>query len=143
MKSYRAEGLSFLTRGMTSTLLRAFIMNSVCFFVVSWTLKNFDNSTIEVAIGSNLEPITIIGNNNVHSIINHDDHIVQARTQLKNSLKYMGTSFSDAVYNNEIIELANDLYDDREHSYYKLNIDKLSNLKSISENNSNLLLLSD
>lgn len=50
-KSYAAEGMSFFTRGLTSTLLRAFPMNAVCFLVVSYVMKFFENSkTIEVSL---------------------------------------------------------------------------------------------
>lgn len=40
-KSFNQEGWSFLTRGLGSTLIRAFPMNAVCFLVVSTILKNF------------------------------------------------------------------------------------------------------
>lgn len=40
-KSYEAEGYAFMTRGLSSTLLRAFPMNGVCFLVVSMTLKEW------------------------------------------------------------------------------------------------------
>lgn len=42
-KSYNDEGMKFFTRGLTSTLLRAFPMNAVCFYVVSYVLKAFEN----------------------------------------------------------------------------------------------------
>lgn len=42
-KSYHDEGLKFFTRGLASTLLRAFPMNAVCFLVVSYVMKAFEN----------------------------------------------------------------------------------------------------
>lgn len=38
-KSISAEGYSFLTRGLTSTILRAFPTNAACFTVVTWTFR--------------------------------------------------------------------------------------------------------
>lgn len=38
-KSLSAEGYGFLTRGLTSTILRAFPTNAACFTVVSWTFR--------------------------------------------------------------------------------------------------------
>lgn len=41
-QSYKAEGLAFMTRGLSSTLLRAFPMNAICFAVVAMTLKHWN-----------------------------------------------------------------------------------------------------
>lgn len=41
-KSYKAEGFAFMTRGLSSTLLRAFPMNAICFLVVDMTLKRWN-----------------------------------------------------------------------------------------------------
>ena len=41
-KSYKAEGYAFMTRGLSSTLLRAFPMNAICFLVVAMTLKHWN-----------------------------------------------------------------------------------------------------
>lgn len=49
-KSYQTEGLKFFTRGLNSTLMRAFPMNAVCFLVVSYVMKFFDEKTIDVTI---------------------------------------------------------------------------------------------
>lgn len=38
-KSIQTEGYSFLARGLTSTILRAFPMNAACFTVVTWTFR--------------------------------------------------------------------------------------------------------
>lgn len=58
-QSYRAEGLNFFTRGLSSTLIRAFPMNAVCFLVVSYVMKFFDDSPkINVSL-SPAEPLAI------------------------------------------------------------------------------------
>lgn len=57
-KSYASEGISFLSRGLGSTLIRAFPMNAVCFFVVSYTLKFFDDASIKVHLAPQ-EKLTI------------------------------------------------------------------------------------
>lgn len=38
-QSIRNEGYGFLSRGLTSTILRAFPMNAACFTVVTWTFR--------------------------------------------------------------------------------------------------------
>lgn len=38
-KSIHSEGYNFLTRGLTSTVLRAFPSNAACFAVVTWTFR--------------------------------------------------------------------------------------------------------
>lgn len=43
LQSWRAEGWRFMTRGMSSTLLRAFLMNSVCFYVVAFVMNACDD----------------------------------------------------------------------------------------------------
>lgn len=139
-KSYQAEGLSFLTRGMSSTLMRAFIMNSVCFYVVSYTMKTFGDTRIEVVVPK-LEPIRIeqikLGTPDTFPIAltqiakKQTDH---RSTELSHSFNYM-SALSDAVCNNEIIELENDLHDDRKSNndiYYNLNIDGLKDYQSVT-----------
>lgn len=50
-KSIASEGYSFFTRGLTSTILRAFPMNAVCFLVVSYIMKNFGETvTVNVEV---------------------------------------------------------------------------------------------
>lgn len=44
-QSWRTEGWRFLTRGMSSTLLRAFLMNSVCFYVVAFVMHSCDSDS--------------------------------------------------------------------------------------------------
>lgn len=42
VKSYRSEGTAAFTRGLNSTLVRAFPTNAAIFAVVTWVLRTFD-----------------------------------------------------------------------------------------------------
>lgn len=60
-KSIATEGYSFFTRGLTSTLLRAFPTNAVCFLVVSSIMKYFSNSSIAVNVDlEHAKPHTLV-----------------------------------------------------------------------------------
>lgn len=105
-KSYASEGTAFLTRGLSSTLLRAFPMNAICFLVVSLTIKNwnkyFDSNKVEkktTAIES--KPLFV-------DTSNHDQN--HKRRMLQGFL-HLGVSCSDAICSSEIIEIAHDLYE--------------------------------
>lgn len=99
-KSYKAEGASFFTRGLSSTLLRAFPMNAVCFLVVSSILKFCDNTSIAVTLPNT--KLSIIGNSFADC--------PHRKRQTVQGLLYIG-AFSEAICSSEIIEIANDLYD--------------------------------
>lgn len=104
-KSYQQEGLSFLTRGLSSTLIRAFPMNAVCFLVVAQTMKFFDNSrTISIRT-----PPSFLK----HIMGNPEDGHYHRHATIQ-GLLYIG-AFSEAVCSSEITELANDIFD-LEHS---------------------------
>lgn len=49
-KSISSEGYGFLTRGLTSTILRAFPMNAACFTVVTWTFRLCSNNGEEQSV---------------------------------------------------------------------------------------------
>lgn len=127
-KGYQAEGLSFYTRGLCSTLLRAFPMNAACFLVVSWTLKFAENFRLNVNIQQS-QPLVIMSSQHTpvagphtgHHFKFHEDHHEHSRrrSHLIKSLLFFG-AFSEAVCSAEIVELANDLYDDH-YSYYDFN----------------------
>lgn len=129
LKSYQAEGWSFLTKGMTSTLIRAFIMNAVCFYVVAYTLKAFDDTKLDVSMPQ-LETITIpVEASFLPPVIKYRE---SPAAELCKTLNYMG-ALSDAVASNEIMELANDLYDDLDNcKYYNLNVNELRDYRSIT-----------
>lgn len=98
-KSYQQEGASFFTRGLSSTMLRAFPMNAVCFLVVSSILKFWDNRTISITVDRNIP----------HVAVKHID-CGHHRRKILQGLLYIG-AFSEAVCSSEIIELANSWYD--------------------------------
>lgn len=109
-KSYQQEGSAFLTRGLSSTLLRAFPMNAVCFLVVSMTIKHCDN------LGASSKSTM---KDSVNKGVDRHNH---KRRILQGSLHF-GTSFSDAICSSEIIEVAHDWYENnRIHfSNYRVN----------------------
>lgn len=98
-KSYQTEGNAVFTRGLGSTLLRAFPMNAVCFLVVSLTLKHWNEFSINFP--------------NEHWIVNTNTlHITDWNHKRKhlNGFLYFG-AFNEAICSTEIIEIANDWYE--------------------------------
>jgi solute carrier family 25 (mitochondrial carnitine/acylcarnitine transporter), member 20/29 len=154
-KSYQAEGLGFLSRGLASTLMRAFPMNAVCFLIVSYTMKLFGGSEINIDLNLPTDkPLTMI---NVGPLImpimpnqDRDHHVYRFKMNTMKSLIMLG-AFSEAVCSSEIIEITNDLYDESgfcHNYYYQQDIDAYSNydivLKSVESNTRNSYpLLSD
>ncbi|XP_058840127.1 mitochondrial basic amino acids transporter [Topomyia yanbarensis] len=128
-KSYAEEGLAFLSRGLASTLLRAFPMNAVCFLVVSFVMKNFDQRHIDLDL-SHKEPLLMVQqpagavkvtvNKRHHEL--HDNHIQSIKQNTFRFLTFLG-AFSEAVCCAEMDELAHDLYLNEDSGYYysKLN----------------------
>lgn len=115
---YEAEGLSFFSRGLSSTLIRAFVMNAATFLVVSSTLKAAENFPIGLDVHpETLETLTVVGTSSV-PIVHPSTHL-QSKNESKEvhlkranvikSLVYSGT-FTEAVCHNEMIELNNDLH---------------------------------
>lgn len=106
-KSYASEGTAFLTRGLSSTLLRAFPMNAVCFLVVSMTIKHWNKHNEEKTLQ---KTTTTINHNNSmsKSSIGHDQN---HKRRILQGFLHFGSSFSDAICSSEIIEIAHDLYD--------------------------------
>uniref|UniRef100_A0A182K5D4 Mitochondrial carnitine/acylcarnitine carrier protein CACL n=1 Tax=Anopheles christyi TaxID=43041 RepID=A0A182K5D4_9DIPT len=146
-KSHAAEGMSFLSRGLASTLLRAFPMNAVCFLVVSYTMKLFDDpnigSVVELGATATVEPPLLIVPSAVpqtpvaasapklatpvykRATHDHDHHLLNIKQNTYRFLRSLG-AFSEAVCCAEMGELTDDLYDhDREEErragYVKLN----------------------
>jgi solute carrier family 25 (mitochondrial carnitine/acylcarnitine transporter), member 20/29 len=119
-KSYQAEGASFLTRGLNSTLLRAFPMNSVCFLVVSYVMKFFqDSPKIDVSV-TKAEALPIVEYNQgfirrAFNRINHDAKFVRYLIYLD--------GFHEASCHAEMINLSDQLRDRKQHIeyYYKMN----------------------
>lgn len=136
-QSYKAEGLSFLTRGMCSTLLRAFFINAACFYVVSWTLKTFDRRTVQLELAKD-DRITISNGSPLQSlvipIVMHRDDSNHYKMNIVKSLIYAG-ALSDAMCSADFVELANELCDDQNDSYCNYNVDKLIDFPSVTETN--------
>lgn len=120
-KSYRSEGLAFFTRGLNSTLIRAFPMNAVCFLVVSYVMKFFDNSkTIDVTIAPP-ERFAI-----------HEPHFFMIPFHVENKfqkdtlkLRYLVSldGFHEASCHAEMMNLSDGLREKRETTayFYKMN----------------------
>lgn len=98
-KSYSAEGSSFLTRGLGSTMIRAFPMNAVCFLVVSSFMKYFGDGSVNLRMPQFVS----------HFVSNPIDSKNHRKATIR-GLVYIG-AFSEAVCSSEIAELANDIFD--------------------------------
>jgi len=145
-QSYKAEGPSFLTRGMSSTLLRAFFINAACFYVVSWTLRIFDRRTVRVELPKD-EHITISNGSPLQSlvipIVVHRDDSNHHKTKIVKSLVYTG-ALSDAMCSSDFIELANELCDDHNDNYCNYNVERLIDFPSVTGTSTNsAVVLSD
>lgn len=95
-KSYASEGKAFFTRGLSSTLLRAFPMNAVCFLVVSMTLKYWNELSLKMT------PKKAVHTYHLPDW-NHKRRILQGFLY--------SAAFNEAICASEIIEVANDWYD--------------------------------
>lgn len=141
-QSYKDEGLSFLTRGMCSTLLRAFFINAACFFVVSWTLKIFDIQTVQVKLPKK-DHITISNGSPLQSlvipIVVHRDDSNHHKTKIVRSLVYAG-ALSDAMCSSDFVELANELCDKENNNYCNYNVERLVDFPSVTGTNSEVVL---
>lgn len=140
-QGHKAEGLSLYTRGLNSTLIRAFPMNAACFLVVSTVLKMAEKTNLNVEIHQP-EPLLVVGPITApvaHPYINrhnHDEHH-RRKSHLVKSMVSFG-AFSEAICSTEITELAHDLYDDQ-YSYYNFNTDTF-NYSTIGDDDQILLL---
>lgn len=141
-QSYKDEGLAFLTRGMCSTLLRAFFINAACFFVVSWTLRIFNSRTVRVELPKD-EHITISSGSPLQSlvipIIVHRDDSMHYKTNVVKSLVYAG-ALSDAMCSSDFIDLANELCSDGNDDYCNYNVDRLIDFPSVAGTSTEIVL---
>lgn len=105
-QSYHEEGLGFLSRGLFSTLLRAFPTNAACFLVVSWVLKFCNNTHVDIEL-QQTKPLTLFGTGSTpfHIPAKHEDYVHHLSHTVK-SLVFLG-AFSEAVCASEIIEMTN------------------------------------
>lgn len=123
-KSYHNEGTAFLTRGLSSTLLRAFPMNAICFLVVSMTIKQWNKQSGEKALQRTIrsEPIAV----NSQTDYSESDH----KRRIIQGFLHFGASFSDAICSSEIIEIAHDLYDNNKRSFSNIRVDYNTNYET-------------
>lgn len=120
-KSYQAEGLKFFTRGLNSTLMRAFPMNAVCFLVVSQVMKFFDNSkTIDVTIAQP-EPLKIRDAHPQHFVMRVSNQIQSDHHKLKYMIFLDG--FHEASCHADMMDLSDELREKRDNTtyFYKMN----------------------
>lgn len=127
-QSYRSEGMSFLTRGMSSTLIRAFLMNSVCFYVVAFTIRICDQNKINMDIGY-MDSIAVSSQTSEVEPIVPAKHPVRpqhmsrtAQFDIGQKMQYM-SALSDAIAENEMIELSEEESnedDQLEENYYQV-----------------------
>lgn len=116
---YQVEGLSFFSRGLSSTLIRAFVMNAATFFVVTYTMKALENFQIGLEVHpENFETLAVVGASSIPIIHPATKNIrdsseskeqQEKRETLIKSLIYSGT-FTEAVCQSEMVELANNLH---------------------------------
>ncbi|KAG5674624.1 hypothetical protein PVAND_004578 [Polypedilum vanderplanki] len=122
-KSYQAEGLAFFTRGLNSTLIRAFPMNAVCFLVVSQVMKFFQNKSLDVSI-SQSEPLPIVDYNQgfITRVFNRIHH---GSPYQHKSIRYLIflDGFHEATCHADMIDLSDQLREQRKtfEYYYKMN----------------------
>lgn len=134
-QSYKEEGVAFLTRGMCSTLLRAFFINAACFFVVSWTLKMFDRRTVQMEIPED-DHITISTGSPLQSlvvpIVMHRDESNHYKKDVVKSFEIANVcALTDAMCKSDFVDLANELCEDG-NSYCNYNVDRLNDFPSIT-----------
>lgn len=125
-KSYKSEGVNFLTRGLASTLLRAFPMNAVCFLVVANVLKLCEKTNINVNVSPNIENLQLVdtytSNHHFMMKLQKEKDLNQKLHEKKikeKALKYMMylSGFQEAICCSEVKELADDIYGDTEYFY--------------------------
>lgn len=119
MKSYQAEGMKFFTRGLTSTLLRAFPMNAVCFFVVSYVMRTFSNpKEINVTL-SQAEPLALV-DSYPQTFIMRVFNRSGAEHHRHKTTKYMIflDGFHEAACHNDMMDLSDELREKRCNTTY-------------------------
>lgn len=121
-KSYREEGYKFFTRGLNSTLMRAFPMNAVCFLVVSQVMKFMENKSLNVTIAEP-EPLNLVNAYSQNSFIVRV--FEAAHTDLRHHMRYMIflDGFHEAACHSDMMELSDELREKRSNTtyFYKTN----------------------
>lgn len=124
-KSYQAEGAAFLTRGLNSTLIRAFPMNAVCFLVVSYVMKFLQNQqNLDVSLAQR-KPLPIVTDYSQGFITRVFNRIHHGSNHQHKSMRYLilMDGFHEAACHVEMIDLSDLLREQRKsfEYYYKMN----------------------
>lgn len=125
-KCYHEEGLACFSRGLTSTLIRAFPVNAACFLVVSWVLKLCNNTNLNIDITTR-EQYHVVGSVSTPFVIPMNYYNEHKKIKMNHTIKslvFLG-AFSEAVCENEIIELASEVYEVKDH-YYQIEMNRNS-----------------
>lgn len=144
-KSYKSEGIHFLSRGLASTLLRAFPMNAVCFLVVANVLKLCEKTNINVNVSPNMENLQLVDTYTSPIMmkvqkekdLNEKMHDKKIKEKALNYMMYL-SGFQEAICCSEVKELADDLYGNEDYFYrmedVRLTKESLENLVPLKFN---------
>lgn len=123
-KSYKAEGAKFFTRGLNSTLMRAFPMNAVCFLVVSYVMKFFEEpKSLGISIRESQQ--LVISEPLSQKFIMRVANRTKVDSQRHSFSKYMIflDGFHEASCHVEMMDLSDELREQRYSTtyFYKMN----------------------
>ena len=123
-QSVKAEGWKFLTRGLNSTLMRAFPMNAVCFLVVSYVMKYFENKNIDVSINQS-EQLVIVESYPQTFMMRVFHKQPADHHHHHNNTKYMICldGFHEAACHSELMHLSDELRERRKSTTYFYRMD--------------------
>lgn len=135
VKSYREEGMRFFSRGLGSTLIRAFPMNAACFLVVSWVMKLCENNSFQSSVNQQLTlpPPTHF---NVIATIGSPMACPKLRDHHRHQTirgVVAVSSFNEVICSSEIHEMASEHYDGRSQ-YYSFNVNGVDPQMAMASN---------
>lgn len=128
-KSYQSEGWKIFTRGLGSTLIRAFPMNAVCFLVVTWIMKlnNYTHpSAVEMEarhhVANDKEELQMTSGRPTQLLrgvkCDEDlDYIHRIKSNTIRGLTLMSAFHEDSIQKAEIVEMANEFSNHRDHAF--------------------------
>lgn len=128
-KSYQSEGWKLFTRGLGSTLIRAFPMNAVCFLVVTWIMKLNTYTTHSTAVeiearhhvANDKEELQMTsGRPQKLCVMKRDedlDYINRIKSNTIRGLTLMGAFHEDSIQRAEIVEMANEFTHHQDSSF--------------------------
>lgn len=117
-KSYQSEGTSFLTRGLGSTLLRAFPMNAVCFLVVTWIMKACNQTQVTIEVEKQDIEHHVRKKKVIRMRFDDDiDYIHRIKRNTIRGLTLMGAFHENSICHTEVVDLTNHFYGTDEEYY--------------------------